>query len=111
MKAKWGPGALLAAMILLCAARSGSAREAVQEDFTGKYWMKGQVVRMDQSSGNLLLMMQPDGITVNLVVAPQALISQGRTLLGVSDIRRGDQVRIGYSTEGDRRVAREIVIQ
>ena len=75
------------------------------------YWMAGQVVHLDQSGGELLLRMQPDGATIRLKVDSSALVSKGRNMLELSDVRYGEQVRVGYLTEGNRRVAREIVLQ
>ena len=73
------------------------------------YWMTGQVVGLDEFNRNLLLL--SEGAKVDLQVDSQALVSQGHNLLKISDLQKGDQVQVGYSTDGDRIVAQEIILQ
>ena len=75
------------------------------------YWMTGQVVRLNRFGGEMLLQIDPEGATISLWVESDALVSKGRNQLGLSDIREGEAVRVGYLTEGDRRIAREIILQ
>jgi len=71
----------------------------------------GEVLQVDAGSRTLILQTGSFGEKVDFWVDPQAVVVQGRYPLEISDLKRGDQVRVEYLAKGDRYVAELVSVQ